>query len=174
MGLFDSLLDKREKMDYCRGCDFLFNICLRQTFQDNAEFSDISETEYRANIVGIVAAYLDTKPIEKRVRVRSTFGKDALYYGTVNGTMLVETHPIQANLKTIFLPKVQEKHSYYSEFMRTEMNNHINATTTRTLANEVLLINGIDPDSARINAITVDINAIIEMIDAMLSKYKFV
>ena len=36
---------------------------------------------YRAEIIGIVAAHLDTKPREKCVCFGSTFGKDIMHYG---------------------------------------------------------------------------------------------
>lgn len=174
MGFLDSLFDKREKLDYCKGCDYIFNLALTQAVQFSSEFNDIQDEYYRANIVGIVMAYLDTKPADKCVSFRSTFGKDTLYYGTVHGTMLVESHPIQANLKTEFIPLFQNYHTHYSNFISNEMNNNLNATTVRILAQEVLQHNNVVPDTAKINAIAVDINALIEIIDALLSKYKFV
>ena len=174
MGLFDNLFDKREKMEYRKGCDYIFNLALIQKVQYLEEYSDIDESDYRSDIIGVVAAYLDTKPQEKCVRTLSTFGKDAIYYGTVHGTMLNETHPIQATLKMIFLPKCKIKHGYYSEFVRENMDNSINATNARTLASEILRYNNITADATKINTIVVDINVILELVDAILSKYRFV
>ena len=174
MGIFDSLFDKREKMDYCKACDYIFNLALVQNVQYTTEYSDIDELNYRAEIIGIIAAHLDTKPQEKCVCFGSTFGKDIMYYGTVHGTALIETHPIQANLKTVFLPKCQQRHSHYSSFVREKMSNSINATTARILASEVLSLNGVSTDSARVNAVAMDINSVICFVDKILATYKFV
>ena len=165
MGLFSNLFDKREKMVYCRGCDFLFQIALLQKVQFPITFSDITENEYRCDIVGIVMAYLDTKPQGKCVRVRSTFGKDAIYYGTVHS---------EREFKEVYVPKYKEKHSYYSNFISSNMNNNLNATTARTLAMEVCRVNHIELDDTKINTIIVDINVMTEIVDATLSTYRFV
>ena len=165
MALFGNLFDKREKLDYCRGCDLLFQISLMQKVQFPTEFSDIPEHEYRDDIIGIVMAYLDTKPMGKCVRVRSTFGKDALYYGTVHAP---------SEVKQIVLPRSKGKHAYYSEFISANLGNCLNATNARALALEVCRVNGMEPDTAKVNAIIVDINVMRELVDATLSTYRLV
>ena len=174
MGIFDSLFDKRDKMDYCKACDYIFNLALIQNVQYTSEYSDIDELNYRAEIIGIVAAHLDTKPREKCTCSVSTFGKDIMYYGTVHGTALIATHPIQANLKTVFLPTCKQRHSHYTLFVRENMSNSINPTTSRILANEMLRLNGVSIDSARTNAVAMDINSVICFVDKILATYKFV
>ena len=171
MAFWNNLFDKREKMAYREGCSNFFNLALVIDFQYLQEYQDIAEVYYRADIVGIVAAYLDTKPHERYMR--TTFGKDVLHYGTVRGTVLIDTHPIARTLKSVFLPKCEQKHAHYSKFMQSEMNNSINGTTTRTLASEVLRVNGIPVDSAKINSIAVDINMILEWVNTTLSTYRF-
>ena len=172
MGFFSNLFDKREKMAYRDGCGNLFNLALMLNYRFPQEFADINDADYTSDMIGILATYLDTKP-EDSGRSR-TFGEAAIYYGTVHGTILINTHPIQANLQDVYLPKFKQRHQEYSKFVKENMNNNINATTTRTLAGEVLRINGIPADSAKINSIAVDINTILEWVDATLSKFRLV
>jgi len=165
MGLFDNLFDKREKIDYCKGCDFLFDVVWMQAVQFIRDFNDLSNHDYRAELISIIAAYLDTKPKEKAVRVCSTFGTDMIYYGTVHAPR---------EFKDIYLPKYKDKHKHYSCFIRDNTGNSINTTTSRTLALEICRLNGIAPEPAKVDAITIDINKMVELVDATLSTYRFV
>ena len=74
MGLFDKLIDKREKKDYVDVKHYFFSIAQMQRTQYPEQFDDIEESTYRAEIVGIFAAYLDTKPKQKCVM--SSYGQD--------------------------------------------------------------------------------------------------
>ena len=165
MALFGRLFDKREKLDFCRGCDFLFQIALMQKVQFPIDFPDIDENQYRNDIIGIVTAYLDTKPREKGVRTGRTFGEDAIYYGTVH---------TPSEIKKITLPQYKEKYSHYSKFINTNMGGCLNITNARTLALEVCRVNCIELDATRINSIIIDINVMKELVDATLSTYKFI
>lgn len=174
MGFFDSFFDKREKTDYYKACDYLFNIGLVLKTGYDVEFSDVSELDYRADIVSIIITYLNTLPKEKCVPSYTTLGEEAMHYGTVHGTVLIDTHPIQANLKNKFLPAVKEKHKYYSKFVKDRMNNSINANSARILASEILRLNGVPEDATRVNAIAMDILAMTGHVDAFLSKFRLV
>lgn len=165
MGLFDSLFDKREKIDYCRGCDFIFQVVWNQALQYTTDFFDLSDYDYRAELISIIAAYLDTKPKEKAVCVGSTFGKDMIHYGTVHASR---------EFKDTYLPRFKDKHTHYSYFIRDNTGNTINATTSRNLALEICRLNGIALESAKVNAITIDVNKLVEIVDATLSTYRFV
>lgn len=165
MGLFDNLFDKREKIDYCKGCDFLFKAVWMRAVKYTTDFSDLSNNDYKAELISIIAAYLDTKSEKQRVRYGSTFGKDMIYYGTVH---------TPEEFKDIYLPKYKEKHAHYSCFIRDNMENNVNSTTSRNLALEICRLNGISPDVAKVNAITIDINVMLELVDATISTYRFV
>ena len=175
MGFFSNLFDKRKKISYSQGCNFIFNFALIQDLQYTNTFQDIGEHEYRSDIIAVAAAYLDTKPHEKCVRFGSTFGKDMIRYGTVNGTILIATHPIEVNLKTIFLPKFQQKHSLYSQFVASNMGNCINPTNAQILAKEILNANNVKPEEPKIKVVATDIIALIDVLAKMVfSELKFV
>ena len=59
MGFFDKFTDKREKYDYARGSDFLFNLVLMQKDQYTESFDDIGYVDYRSELIGIAASYLE-------------------------------------------------------------------------------------------------------------------
>lgn len=164
MGLLDKLFDKREKMEYRKACDFIYNIALMQKVQYTETFDDISVDEYRTDIVGIVAAYVDSKPRESYVK-GSSMGADMFRYG--ESMLLVQPDGD-------FVPKCKEKHSIYSCFVANKMGNSLNATTARTLAEEVFRVHNIVPDTNRINAIVVDVNSMITLVDSLLSTYRLV
>lgn len=164
MGFFDKLFDKREKMEYRKACDFIYNIALIQKVQYTENFTDISDDDYRTDIVGIVAAYVDSKPRESYV-IGSSMGADIFRYGE---SMLL------AQLDGEFIPKCKKKHTIYSRFVATKMGNALNATTARALAEEVCRINNIAPDPNKLNAIVVDINSLVTVVDGLLTTYRIV
>ena len=165
MGLFDKFLDKREKYDYMKGCDYLFNMVLMQTDQYTASFDDINYDDYRAELIGIVAAYLDRDPKIKTFDHYDSFGACILYYGTVHA-------PRETRDK--FLPLCKESHKYYKRFFSEEIGQMVSASAAQKLANDIISRYKIPSDAARLNAITVDVTKMIEIVDAMLSTYRFV
>ena len=174
MGFFANLLDKdkREKIGYIDGCANIFDLVLIKGAHDPKMYQDIKAENYRTDLIGILAAYLDTKPREKCVR--DTFGKDVIRYGTANGTSLIDTHPIQANLDTVFLPSFYAKHAHYSAFVASEMNNKIDAVITDDLAKELLKVNGIQVEPEKINIVASDIRQALGWADAIRDTFKFV
>ena len=172
MGFFANLFDKREKIGYLDGCGNIFNLVLAQDAHYPKMYPDIKDENYRTDLIGILAAYLDTKPREKCVR--DTFGKDVIRYGTANGTCLIDTHPIQANLDTVFLPAFYAKHAHYSAFVASELNNKIDAVSTDDLANELLKANGIQVEPEKNKIVASDIRQALGWADAILDTFKFV
>ena len=163
MGIFDKLTDKREKKSYTDIKMYFFAIAQLQRVQYPEQFDDIDEQSYRGDIVGIFAAYLDTKPKQKCVIF--SYGDDML-----SPQRYCSPREVREN----FLPLCEEAYKHYREFVKSKMNNAVNATTVRNLAEEVCLRHGIIPDAARVNAISMDINVMTDIIDATFEMFRFV
>ena len=162
MGFFNKLFDKRKQLAYKDACDYLFTFPFILKIRYTKEFSDISE--YTADLLGITAAYVDTKPKESYI-IGSSMGSDMFRYC---GNMLL-VKPTDE-----FLSKCKEKHSFYSNFIATKMGNMLNTTTIRALAEEVCRVYNIEPDSHRINTIVADIDLQITAVNSLFSEYRIV
>ncbi len=165
MGFFDKFFDKREKYDYMKGSDYLFNIALMQKDQYTASFDDINYDNYRAELIGIVAAYLDRDPKIKTFDSYRSFGECILYYGTVHASR---------ELKEKFLPLCQNSHKYYKQFFSKEIGQMVSASAAQKIAQDIISRYNITADAARLNAITVDVSKMFEIVDAMIGTYRFV
>lgn len=163
MGLFDNLFDKREKKSYTDIKHFFFDIAQMQRIQYPEQFDDINAQEYREAIVGIFAAYLDTKPKQKCVII--SYGEDLF---------LSQIGCVSREIKEKVLPKYKSAYKHYSSFVRSNMNNVINATNVKLLATEVCRTFGIISDSAHLNAISMDICTMTNIIDATFDTFRFV
>ena len=162
MGFFDKLFDKREKKRYLEGCHFFYSLATMQKVEYSSKFNDITAEDYRANIVGIVAAYLDTKP--KEHSGFSTFGQDMFWN---------ETGCVSNDVKEKFFPKCKEKRDYFAIYIKNNLSNNLNASNSRLVAIELCKVNSIPQDESRIREITNDINKMIELVDATLSTFRF-
>ena len=165
MGFFDKFFDKREKYDYARGCDYLFNIVLIQKDQYTASYEDINYDDYRAELIGIVAAYMDRDPKIKTFDDYRSFGECVLYYGTVHASR---------EQKEKFLPLCKQSHKYYRQFFSKEIGPMLGTSAAQKIAMDIISRYEITSDAARLNAIIVDISKMIEIVDAMISTYRFV
>lgn len=161
MGLFDSLFDKREKMKYSDACIFIFDFIQMMVPQYAPGFSDATNFNYKTELVGLTAAYLDTKPKEKCTRANSTFGKDMIYHS------LFWKDAIE-NLNHKW------RHEHYSNFIQENMDNSVNPDNRRTLALEICRYNNICLEESKVNSILKDINDIFDAVDSLLSIYRFV
>ena len=165
MGFFDKFKDKREKYDYTRGSDFLFNMVLMQKDQYTDAFDDIGYVDYRSELIGIAAAYLDKEPSNKTFKDYRSFGECILYYGTV--------HADRA-LKDTILPTSQAAHKYYNKFFSDKKGKPVSESAARILAQDIMQRYNIASDPARTNAMIVDITKMVEIVDAVLGTYRFV
>ena len=163
MGLFDGLFDKREKKNYGDILLFFFNIAQMQRVQYPEQYADIKEQEYRETIVGIFAAYLDTK--EKQKCVITSYGWD-LFVSQVGC--------VSREVKEKVLPKYEDAYKYYRNIIQKNMSNTINATNVNVLASEVCRTFGVEPDIAKINTISMDICTMRDIIDATFDTYRFI
>ena len=163
MSLLDKLFDKREKKNHNDICHFIYGITMYQKVGYTSEFSDIPEDIYRADMLGIVTAHLDTRPKE-RCMVFS-WSEDIFMHISI-----CESREI----KERYLPIYEGRHKHYSNFIKTQMSNSVNGTTVKALAAEICRVYGIEPDSARINSIAVDINAFIDIINGIFETFRIV
>ncbi len=163
MGIFDSLFDKREKKDYNDILMFFFNIAQIQRVQYTEQYEDIEEQEYRETIVGIFAAYLDTK--EKQKCVITSYGWDLF---------VRQVGCVSREVKEKVLPKYEDAYKHYRDFIKSSMSNTINATNVKLLASEVCRTFNVEPDITRINTISMDICTMRDIIDAIFDTYRFV
>ena len=165
MGFFDKFKDKREKYDYARGSDFLFNMVLMQKVKYTDAFDDIGYIDYRSELIGIAAAYLDKEPSNKTFKDYRSFGECILYYGTVHADRAV---------KDTILPKSQAAHKYYNKFFSDKKGKPVSESAARILAQDIMQRYNIASDPARTNAMIVDITKMVEIVDAVLGTYRFV
>lgn len=165
MGFFDKFFDKRETCNYMKGSDCLFNIVLMQKDQYTTSFDDINYDNYRAELVGVVAAYLDRDPKIKTFNSYDSFGECILYYGTVHSPR---------EFKEKFLPLCKNSHKYYRQFFSKEIGQIVSASAAQKIAQDIISRYNITADAARLNAITVDISKMFELVDATLATYRFV
>lgn len=165
MGFFDRFTDKREKYDYMRGSDFLYNLVLMQKDQYTESFNDIEYADYRSELIGIAAAYLDKEPSNKTFKSYRSFGECILYYGTVHADRVI---------KDIVLPKSQAAHKHYNKFFSDKKGMPVRESTARVLAQDIMQRYNVAADPARTNAMIVDITKMVEIVDAVLSTYRFV
>ena len=165
MRFFDRFTDKREKYDYMRGSDFLFNLVLMQKDQYTESFDDIGYVDYRSELIGIVAAYLDKEPSNKTFKSYQSFGECILYYGTVHADRAI---------KDTVLPKSQAAHKYYNKFFSDKKGKPVSESAARVLAQDIMQRYNIAADPARTNAMIVDITKMVETVDAVLGTYRFV
>lgn len=165
MGFFDKFTDKREKIDYAKGSDNLFNMLLRQKDQYTETFDDISFTDYRSELLGISAAYLDKEPSNKTFHSYDSFGECILYYGTVHAPEIIK--------KTI-LPRSKISHKHYNKYFGGKQGIPVGESIARVLAQDIMMRHGIKEDASRTNAMIVDILKMIEIVDAVLATFRFV
>lgn len=163
MGLLDGLFDKREKKSYSDAMRFFFDITQLQRVQYTEQFEDINEEEYRSIIVGIVASYLDTKPKQKKTIF--SCGEDLIFLRGLGASK---------DFKENLQPKYKEAYKKYNAVVKNKMNNTINATNAKLLAYEICDTFNIEIDAARINAISIDICTMIDIIDATFDTFRFV
>jgi hypothetical protein len=165
MGFFDKFFDKREKYDYMKGSDYLFNMVLMQKDQYTSSFDDVNYDIYRSELIGIVAAYLDRDPKIKTFDCYRSFGECILYYGTVHASR---------EIRESFLPLCKKSHEYYKRFFNEAIGQVVSTSATQKIANDIISRYNIPSDTARVNAIIVDISKMIEIVDAVISTYRFV
>ena len=138
---------------------------LMQKDQYTTSFEDITYDSYRAELVGVVAAYLDRDPQIKTFGSYRSFGECILYYGTVHASR---------ELKENFLPLCQKSHKYYKQFFSKEVGQMVSVSATRKIAQDIISRYNITADAACLNAITVDVSKMIEIVDAVIGTYRFV
>lgn len=163
MGLLDKLFDNREKKDYVDVCHFIYGIAMYQKVGYTSEFSDIPEDIYRADMLGIITSHLDTRPKERYMVF--SWSEDIFMHISISQPR---------EIKERYLPIYEGRHKHYSNFIKTQMSNSVNATTVKTLAAEVCRVYGIEPDPARINSIAVDINVFIDIINGIFETFRIV
>ena len=78
-----------------------------QKDQYTEAFDDIGYADYRSELIGIAAAYLDKEPSNKTFKSCRSSGECILYYGTVHADRAI---------KDAILPKSQSTHKYYNNF----------------------------------------------------------
>ncbi len=165
MGFLDKFFDKREKIDYARGSDYLFNMVLLQKDQYTTSFTDITYDNYRAELIGVVAAYLDRDPKIKTFKSYQSFGECMLYYGTVHASR---------ELKESFLPLCKEAHKHYKHIFSKDVGEMVSTSAAQTIAKDIISRYKVLDNAARLNAITVDVSKMIEIVDAVITTYRFV
>ena len=155
------LFDNREKKSYSDACHFFYDstVYLKVNYLDN--FGDIKEEDYRADIVGIVTAYLDTKPKEKYMIF--SWSRDIFM-----DVSICQPQPI----KERYLPKCKERYNHYSKYIKIRMGNTINNTNVKSLAAEVCRYHGVELTDERINSVATDINTFITLVDATFETFR--
>lgn len=163
MGLFDNLFDKREKKSYLDIKHFFFDIAQIQRIQYPEQFVDVDAQEYRNAVVGIFAAYMDTKPKQKCVI--TSYGSDMF---------ISQIGCVSREVKEKVLPKYKDAYKHYGTFIKNNMNGVLNASNVRILAEEVCRVTNTESTVERINSISMDINTMTAIIDATFDTYRFV
>ena len=166
MGFFDSLFDKREKIDYYQIKRNFYFVATSQRLKFPEQFGSINAERYRADIVAVFAAYMDTK--EKFKHIYATYGEDIIDEWDRN------TEIIDFDTKGITIPACRKAYKQYGQIISTKLNNHVNATNVDILAKAICDAHHVKADAAKLNAISMDIQVMVDIIDATFEKFRFV
>ena len=134
-----------------------------QCIQYPEQFVDVDAQEYRNAVVGIFAAYMDTKPKQKCVI--TSYGSDMF---------ISQIGCVSREVKEKVLPKYKDAYKHYGTFIKNNMNGVLNASNVRILAEEVCHVTNTESTVERINSISMDINTMTAIIDATFDTYRFV